>query len=137
VFGIPGYGIVGGCFLVAGQPRGVAHWPYLDWTFPATAGAAAYFVGVAQTGGSPVRGWSISRCAFSGSQVVLVSPLDADDLGLISYRARLQIMVISGPLLSSWRIAGRALSRLAARGYAGGTLKVQRRHPGLDWNVAP
>jgi len=116
-------------FLSQGNRVGLLHYGrYLDWTLPAYGKVQRERIlqalAHAQTGGSPVfSGLEHIPVRFfpAHSQVVLVSPLDADDLDiLIQLRARgYQIMVISSdpvafelsylPDVPSVQLAGRVL----------------------------
>ena len=140
-------------FLAQGNRVGLlTYGRYLDWTLPAYGKVQRERIlqalAHAQVGGSPV---------FSGlehipvrlfpahSQVVLVSPLDADDLEiLIQLRARgYQVMVVS-PDPVAFELS--YLPRKASTELAGRIVRMERsllikklQHAGvqvLDWNIA-
>jgi len=140
-------------FLSQGNRVGLLHYGrYLDWTFPGYGKVQRERIlqalAHAQTGGSPVfSGLEHIPVRFfpAHSQVVLVSPLDGEDLNtLIQLRARgYQIMVIS-PDPVAFELAylpGAPSVKLAAR-----VVRMERnlllkklQRAGiqvLDWNVA-
>jgi uncharacterized protein (DUF58 family) len=140
-------------FLSQGNRVGLLHYGrYLDWTFPGYGKVQRERIlralAHAQTGGSPVfSGLEHIPVRFfpAQSQVVLVSPLNADDLDtLIQLRARgYQIMVISPdpvafelaylPDTPSVKLAARVLRmerNLLLKKLQRAGIQV------LDWNVA-
>lgn len=140
-------------FLSQGNRVGLLHYGrYLDWTLPGYGKVQRERIlqalAHAQTGGSPVfSGLEHIPVRFfpAHSQVVLVSPLDSDDLDtLIQLRARgYQIMVISPdpvafelaylPNASSVKLAGRVVRmerNLLLKKLQRAGIQV------LDWNVA-